>query len=530
MLDLLPQDDSNGNGSAKTAVAQAATLPDPEAMLPQATLPVAVAERANRLHAGPNEAPPVTKRPPRPFSKSVRLMVDRALAHLHLPPGLAETIKACKNVLQVQFPVKLNDGRYHVFTGWRAVHSDHYLPVKGGIRFAPHVTQDEVEALAALMTYKCAIVDVPYGGAKGGLIVDPRKYTEDELERITRRFAQELIEQGYISPSTNVPAPDMGTSAREMAWIADVYRSMRPHEIDHMACVTGKPVTCGGIPGRIEATGRGVQYVIREFFRNPDDVKRAGLCGELEGKRVVIQGLGNVGYHVARFLAEEDGVKIVAIVERDGVLHDDAGLPVRAVRDHMNRHGGIEGFPGAGFLPDRDRGLEMDCDLLIPAASEGQITVQNADRIRAKLIVEAANGPITFAGDEKLRRRGVVVLPDTYVNAGGVVVSYFEWIKNLSHIRFGRMGRRLDEWRGDRIVNALEVVTGKPVPAGIRAELRTGADELALVRSGLDDSMRQAYQEIRETYHSHGEISDFRTAAFVVALERISRSYLDMGV
>lgn len=464
------------------------------------------------------------------FNQSVNLMVDRALSHLSLPPGLPEQIKACHTVLQVQFPVRLSDGHYHTFKGWRAVHSMHRLPVKGGIRFAPEVDQDEIEALAALMTYKCAIVDVPYGGSKGGLMIDPRRYSVEELEIITRRFARELIERGYISPGGNVPAPDMGTGAREMAWIADTYKMLHPEEINHLACVTGKPVTAGGIRGRVEATGRGVQYAIREFFRHPEDMKLAGLSGTLEGKTVVVQGLGNVGYHAAKFLSEEDGVKIIAIIERDGAIINEKGLPVELVRNHMNVQGGVKDFPEARYEPNGRVCFEMPCHILIPAALEGQITEKNVDNIKANLIVEAANGPITYDADEKLRARGAVVLPDVYVNAGGVVVSYFEWIKNLSHIRFGRMDRRVDEWRGQRIVQALELMTGKTVPNEIRLELMTGADEMALVRSGLDDTMRLAYQEISHELHANKNITDFRTAAFMVSLKKIARTYMEMGV
>lgn len=463
------------------------------------------------------------------FSQSVGKMVDRAAAHLKLPSALVEQVRDCHAVYQVRFPVKLSDGQYHMFKGWRAIHSVHRLPAKGGIRYAPHVDQDEVEALAALMTYKCSIVDVPFGGAKGALVIDPRQHTVDNLETITRRFARELIERGYISPGGNVPAPDLGTGPREMAWIADVYKSLRPHEIDHLACVTGKPLTAGGIRGRVEATGRGVQYVLREFFRHPEDVKLAGLSGALEGKTVVIQGLGNVGYHAAKFLSEEDGVKIIALVEWDGALVNPAGLSVESIRRYMNETGGVKGYPDATHEPNGLACLEMECDILIPAAMEGQVTSRNADRIKAPLVVEAANGPLTFDADETLRARGVVILPDVFVNAGGVVVSYFEWIKNLSHIRFGRMDRRLDEMRGERIVHALEVTTGKKVPDEIRAELSTGADELDLVRSGLDDTMRTAYQEISEVLHREKGMTDFRTAAFVVALQKIARTYTEMG-
>lgn len=464
------------------------------------------------------------------FRDSVDLMVDRALSFLSLPPGLPEQIKVCNTVLKVQFSVRLSDGKYHNFTGWRAVHSDHRLPVKGGIRYSLDVTQDEVEALAALMTYKCAIVNVPYGGSKGALLIRPKDYSTDDLEIITRRFARELIHKGYISPGENVPAPDMGTGQREMAWIADVYKSMHPGDINHLACVTGKPVSNGGIRGRVEATGRGVQYVIHEFFRHPEDMKLAGLSGSLEGKRVVVQGLGNVGYHAAKFLQEEDGAKIVAIIERDGAIIDEGGLPVEMVRQHMNEFGGLKGFPDARYVEDGLSALELECDILIPAAMEEQITLDNAARIKANLIVEAANGPITYEADQILRERGVVILPDAFVNAGGVTVSYFEWIKNLSHIRFGRMQRRLDEWRGERTIQALEELTGKKVPEALRRDIVIGADELAMVRSGLDDTMRLAFQEISDVMHGTKGVNDYRTAAYIVAIKKIAQTYMDMGV
>jgi glutamate dehydrogenase (NAD(P)+) len=475
------------------------------------------------------EAMPKTKAT---FLENVDRMVDDAFQSLQmkLTPGLEAHVKACHHVVQVQFPVKLSDGRIHVFKGWRAVHSNHRLPVKGGLRYALEVNQNEVEALAALMTYKCALVDVPYGGSKGGLIIDPAQYDEEDLERITRRFARELIDKGYISPGGNVPAPDMGTGPREMAWIADVYKDLNPHEVDYFACVTGKPPSHGGIRGRVEATGRGIQYALREFFRHPQDVKRAGLGGTLDGKRVIIQGLGNVGYHAAKFLSENDGAIITTIIERDGAIIDEKGLDVEAVRRYISEHRGVKGFPGVEYVQDGRSCLELECDILIPAALENQITSENAGRIRAPLIVEGANGPVTYDADAKLRQRNTVILPDFFANAGGVTVSYFEWIKNLSHIRFGRMERRQDEYRGQAIVHALEVMTGKTVPDDVRARLSTGADELALVRSGLDDTMRMAYQEMREVLYKNDTVNDFRTAAMIVSLQKIARTYMDMGV
>lgn len=461
------------------------------------------------------------------FRENVDKMFDRAAATLELPLGLAEQIRTCNAVYQVKFGVKIR-GEYKVFSGWRAVHSEHRLPVKGGIRYADFANQEEVEALAALMSYKCAIVDVPYGGSKGALCLRPKDYTEEELEHITRRFTQELAKRSLISPGLNVPAPDMGTSGREMAWMADEYRQINPSDINGFGCVTGKPVEMGGIHGRTEATGRGVQYGLQEYFRHPEDVKRANMEGELEGKTMIVQGLGNVGFHAAKFLSEEDGVKVTAIIERDGAIINDAGLNIEAVYHHRLENGGVKGFPGSEHVEDGRSVLEKECDILLPAALEGQITLENADRIKTKLIAEAANGPVTFGADQILREKGVVIIPDAYLNAGGVTVSYFEWIKNLSHIRFGRMERRYEEAQSRGLVAAIEEATGKPLSDITKGKLIAGPDEIDLVRSGLDDTMRGAYNRIRDIYLERDKVVDLRTAAFVLAIEHIADCYQSM--
>ena len=466
---------------------------------------------------------------PSGFLANINRMVDRAFETLDLPPGLPKQIKQTNSVYKVNFPVEL-DGEIQVFTGWRAVHSEHRLPAKGGIRYSTLVNEDEVEALAALMSYKCAIVDVPFGGSKGGLCIEPSAYDEEQLRRITRRFAYELAKKGYISPSQNVPAPDMGTGEREMAWIADVYRMSFPEDLNAIACVTGKPVSQGGIAGRTEATGRGLQYALQEFFRHPEDVKETGMSGGLAGKRVVVQGLGNVGYHAARFLQQEDEAVIVAIAERDGGLVSDEGLDVDDVHAWMRETGGVAGYPRAEFVENSASLLEYDCEILVPAALENQITSDNAGRIRASLIVEAANGPTSFAGGEVLGKAGKIVLPDIFINAGGVTVSYFEWVKNVSHIRFGRLDRRFDEARGRQILKIVEEMTGRKVPDHLAEPLQAGAHEIDLVRSGLEDSMRIGYNEIREIRRARKNVPDYRTAAYVLALEKIADAYLEFGV
>ena len=466
------------------------------------------------------------------FRESVDLMFNRAVQAMDLSPGLEQKIRVCNSTYTVRFGVRLR-GKIETFTGYRSVHSEHMEPVKGGIRYAMSVNQDEVEALAALMTYKCALVETPFGGSKGGLCIDPTQYEEHELEQITRRFAYELIKRDLINPSQNVPAPDMGTSEREMAWIVDQYRRMNTTDINASACVTGKPLNGDGIQGRVEATGRGVQYALREFFRHPEDKAAAGLSGTLDGKRVIVQGLGNVGYHAALFLQTEDGCKITGIIERDGAIYDPAGLDVAAVRDWIVGHGGVKGYPGATFVEKGATLLEEECDILIPAAMEGVINLSNARRIKAPLIAEAANGPITFGADEILRSMGKVIIPDLYANAGGVTVSYFEWVKNLTHIRFGRIERRREEARHQLLVDELERLSadrGWQLSPTFKEQYLRGADELELVRSGLDDTMRSAYGEMRELWHGREGVSDLRVAAFIVAIDRVAKAYRSKGL
>ncbi len=468
------------------------------------------------------------------FRESVDLMFNRAVRLMDLSPGLEQKIRVCNSTYTVRFGVRLR-GKMETFTGYRSVHSEHMEPVKGGIRYSLDVNQDEVEALAALMTYKCALVETPFGGSKGGLCVDPKAWDEHELEQITRRFAYELIKRDLIHPAQNVPAPDMGTGEREMAWIADQYARMNTTDINAKACVTGKPPHAGGIQGRVEATGRGVQYALREFFRHKEDVAMARLDGSLAGKRVIVQGLGNVGYHTAKFLSEEDGCRIIGIIERDGALVDEHGLDVEEVKAWVARHGGVRDFPGAQFVEDGALVLEAECDILIPAALEGVINRANAERIRAPLIVEAANGPVSFGGDEILRRKGTLIIPDMYANAGGVTVSYFEWVKNLSHIRFGRMQRRAEEARSRLLVEELERLSadrglGWTLAADFKHKFLQGSDELALVRSGLDDTMRGAYQSMREVWHSRDDVDDLRTAAYIVSIDRVAKTYRSKGL
>ncbi len=461
------------------------------------------------------------------FLSSVEKMFDQAADLVGLSDDLRHKIKVANSTYTVRFGVRLRKKLY-TFTGYRSVHSEHREPVKGGIRYSPHADQQEVEALAALMTYKCALVESPFGGSKGALVVDPSEWEEHELERITRRFTQELAKRSLISPAQNVPAPDMGTGEREMAWMADEYKRLFPNDLNSWGCVTGKPVSKGGIRGRVEATGRGIQYALREAFRHLEDIKWAGLDGTLKDKRIIVQGLGNVGYHAAQFLSQEDDSKIIAVLEHDGAIVDQEGIDIDGLHLYIHRNGGVKGYKG--YQEDTEQVLALDCDIFIPAALEGVIHTGNVKNIKANIVVEAANGPITYSADKLLRDRQCLVIPDLYANAGGVTVSYFEWVKNLSHIRFGRMQRREHERQTLDMIGIIEELVGKKIPQDKLSKIIEGPTELDLVRSGLDDVMREGYQVMSKKWRSDNRIPDLRTAGMMIALERIKESYDSLGI
>jgi glutamate dehydrogenase (NAD(P)+) len=460
------------------------------------------------------------------FLEAVNQYYDDAARYTKHPKSLLQQIKHCNSVYRMQFPIKVGK-ELKIVEAYRVQHSHHKMPTKGGIRFATDVNQEEVMALATLMTYKCAVVDVPFGGAKGGVKINPRDYTEEQLEKITRRYAIELMKKNFIGPGIDVPAPDMGTGEREMAWIMDTYMTMRPDDIDGYGCVTGKPVGQGGIRGRTEATGRGVFYGLREALSHADDMKALGLEPGVKGKTVVVQGLGNVGYYSAKFFREA-GAKVTTIIEWNGTIHDPNGIDVEKAVRHFKVTGSLKGLKGAKELPD-GKGLEMPCDILIPAALEGQITKANAPRIKAKIIGEAANGPVTPEAEAILEKKGVMVVPDMYLNAGGVTVSYFEWLKNLSRVRFGRMDKRFDETALINLANIVESQTGKPLTKK-QKEVIKGAEEIDLVNSGLEETMAFAYNEIRSIYKKSKKIPNLRTAAFVSAINKIAVSYDKLGI
>lgn len=463
------------------------------------------------------------------FFENVNKNFDKASKFTHWPEGLLEQIKAANSVLRLRFPLKRDDGSIEVIEAYRVQHSHHKTPCKGGIRFSDEVDQDEVMALAALMTYKCAIVNVPFAGGKGGIKINPRKYSEFELQKITRRYTSELIRKSFIGPGIDVPAPDYGTGAREMAWILDTFMSMNPGMIDAAGCVTGKPVSQGGVRGRTEATGLGVFFGVREVCHTKKVMEKVGLAEGVENKRVIIQGLGNVGYHSAKFFRAY-GAKVVGIAEYEGGIYCADGLNEEEVRLHRKKTGSILNFPGATNFAKSSDVLEEVCDILIPAALESVINEENADRIKAKIIGEAANGPLTPEADVILNKKGVVIIPDMYLNAGGVTVSYFEWLKNLSHVRYGRMEKRFTEGMNKQILAQIEDLTGKKVNSAERAFIEHGADEVDLVYSGLEETMISATREIMEVWDSNDQIPDMRTAAYIVAINKVGTSYDELGI
>lgn len=463
------------------------------------------------------------------FFESVQTNFDRAAAHTNIHPGLLQQIKVCNAVYQMNFPVKIGDS-YQVIEAYRVQHSHHRLPTKGGIRFSHMVDQEEVMALAALMTYKCAIVDVPFGGAKGGVKVSPRSYSAEELERITRRYTVELIRKNFIGPSIDVPAPDYGTGEREMAWILDTYQTFKGGEIDAAGCVTGKPVRQNGINGRTEATGRGVYYAVRELYNDDAQLKRIGATKGIAGKTMVIQGMGNVGSYTGLIAQQEGDVKIIGLSELEGTIYSENGIDMQAALDYRKEHGTIIGMPGTQTLNDRGDWVGIECDILVPAALESVLTEENAHRVKAKVVAEAANGPITAEAADIIIKNGSIIIPDMYCNAGGVTVSYFEWLKNLSHMRFGRMDKRFNQNTYSNIVSTFEGLTGKTINEKEKKFITRGAEEVDLVRSGLEETMINSYHQIMEVYNTYEKVDNLRDAAFICALNKVASDYMTLGV
>ena len=460
------------------------------------------------------------------FLKSVSKMFDDAVEILGVEPGLAKQIKSCNSTHTIRFGVKLKKG-IKVFTGWRSVHSEHLEPVKGGIRYSPAVNASEVEAMAALMTFKNAVIDVPFGGSKGGLKITPSKYDNEDLEKITRRFTEELVKRGLISPSLNVPAPDMGTGKKEMAWIADEYKRLNPQDINAYACVTGKPENMGGVDGRTEATGRGIFYALSSFFNSPD-IKKTSLKGKLSSQSIIIEGLGKVGYYAARALRDH-GCKVIGVIEKKTSFYNQKGLDIDQIDSWIKGSRDPKDYPNQNEIKSREELLSVGCDIFIPAAREGTITEENQKILNTKLICEGANGPLTSRADHYLNKRGILIIPDLYANAGGVAVSYFEWVRNLSHMRFGRMEKRRKEYETTSILSVIESSTGKRVSSKTKSMLNQGPTELDLVRSGLEDMMTEAYENMSIIWNENN-YPTLRSTAYIYSIKKLIESYKSIGI
>ncbi|KAM7361063.1 big bubble 8 [Cochliomyia hominivorax] len=443
--------------------------------------------------------------------------------------NLIGIVTAC---LEVTFPIIKSDGTYEIISGYRAHHLKHRLPVKGGIRFAMDVNQDEVKGLAYLMTFKCACVNVPFGGSKGGVCIDPKKYSLNELQTITRRYCMELLKRNMIGPGIDVPAPDVNTSEREMSWISDQYLKTYGHnDINALAIVTGKPVHIGGINGRTSATGRGVWKAGDVFINDQDWMDLIKLKTGWKDKTVIVQGFGNVGSWASKFVVEA-GAKLIGIHEFDVSLYNPEGIDPDDLIAYKNDKKTLKGYPKAQEKPGGL--LHEKCDVLMPCATQKVLTAENADKVQAKIILEGANGPVTPAADVILRKKNILMIPDMYCNAGGVTVSYFEFLKNINHVSYGKLTIKRDNSMIHEIFNSINESMGgekiKIIPNEALQNIRDCTSEARIVDYGLQTVMESSGRGIKETANEFALCNDLRTAAYIYSIRKIFRALESSGI
>ena len=435
---------------------------------------------------------------------------------------LLEVIKAPKTVIKFNMPIRRDNGTLEVIEAYRAQHSYHRVPCKGGIRYSHDVDQQEVEALSSLMTFKCACNDIPFGGAKGGVKINPKKYSVNELERITRRYALEISKKGFLGASIDVPAPDMGTGGREMSWIKDTYSYIfGQNDVNAAACITGKPLHQGGIDGRPEATGLGVFFGVRELFTIPEFCSQYKTTVGLKGKTVIIQGYGNVGSWAHKFFQEE-GSKVTGIIEHNSGVFNAEGLDQADLLAYWTKHHSFAGYTGGQvFGADSMEIMYKECDILIPAAIEKSVNKGNMEKFQCKVMAEAANGPTTFAAHKYLVGKGVGVIPDLLINAGGVIVSYFEWLKGLEHVRLGRLTKGWERKSKKELAGLLGIT-------GAKLDGIEGPTEKNIVYTALEEIMNASCRQVFKYSVEHKV--NLRVAAYAQTIAKIAQTYKEAGI